>query len=309
MKPATGAFDLPQGYRLRPVLAQVRDSASDPTLVLDERLGYWLAFHTPDGPATVRILPSAGRAVVGAWGPGRDWALAGAPALLGLTDDWADFDSAIVPRLPDHLRAARRLLPHLRATATCRVWDSLFPAVLGQKVTYMEAQYAYTYLTQRHASPAPGALDGTAPPWLRLPLTQAQVRGISSWEWHAARVDHHRSRTLLEAARAGVNQLGSLSESEAAARLQSLPGVGLWTAAETVQRSHAAKDAISVGDYHLAHIVGHAFLGRRTDDAGMLRLLAPYAGQRHRVIRVIGAAGVRKQAFGPRLAPEDHRER
>jgi hypothetical protein len=62
-----------------------------------------------------------------------------------------------------------------------------------------------------------------------------------------------------------------------------------------------------VGDFHLAAFVGYALTGRRTDDAGMLRLLEPWRGHRQRVVRMLGLSGVRKQAYGPRLAPQDHR--
>ena len=68
-------------------------------------------------------------------------------------------------------------------------------------------------------------------------------------------------------------------------------------------------DAVAVGDYHLAHHVGEALTGRRTDDAGMLRVLAPYSGHRQRVVRLIGLSGYRFSRFGPRLAPADHRGR
>ena len=92
-----------------------------------------------------------------------------------------------------------------------------------------------------------------------------------------------------------------------ARRLESVPGIGPWTTAEALQRSHGAADLVSVGDYHLAQYVGQVLTGRRTDDAGMLRLLAPWAGHRQRVVRMIGLSGERKQAFGPKLAPADHR--
>ena len=66
----------------------------------------------------------------------------------------------------------------------------------------------------------------------------------------------------------------------------------MWTAAETRIRALGDPDAVSVGDYHLAHEVGFALTGERVDDDGMLELLAPWAGQRQRVIRLIGASGV-----------------
>jgi 3-methyladenine DNA glycosylase/8-oxoguanine DNA glycosylase len=81
----------------------------------------------------------------------------------------------------------------------------------------------------------------------------------------------------------------------------------VWTSAEIRQRSHGDPDAISVGDYHLAHLVGVALTGHRVDDAGMLELLAPYAGHRYRVTRLIEMSGVEFPRYGPRLTIQDHR--
>ena len=39
----------------------------------------------------------------------------------------------------------------------------------------------------------------------------------------------------------------------------------------------------------------------------MLRLLAPYAGHRQRVVRLIEVSGARKPRFGPRYSPLDFR--
>ncbi|MFD7892936.1 DNA-3-methyladenine glycosylase 2 family protein, partial [Streptomyces albidoflavus] len=70
------------------------------------------------------------------------------------------------------------------------------------------------------------------------------------------------------------------------------PGLGPWTSAEVVQRTHGAPDAVTTGDLHLPGIIGYALTGdRTTDDAAMLELLAPYAGQRHRAARLILLAG------------------
>jgi 3-methyladenine DNA glycosylase/8-oxoguanine DNA glycosylase len=91
--------------------------------------------------------------------------------------------------------------------------------------------------------------------------------------------------------------------------LTSLRGVGAWTAAETRIRAFGDPDAVSVGDYHLAHQVGYALTGSRADDEGMLELLEPWAGQRQRVIRLIGVSGVHEPRRGPRMHPEDHRAR
>jgi 3-methyladenine DNA glycosylase/8-oxoguanine DNA glycosylase len=78
----------------------------------------------------------------------------------------------------------------------------------------------------------------------------------------------------------------------AAERLRLVPGVGPWTAAETLQRVLGAPDAVTVGDLHLPRIVGYTLTGARdTDDDGMLRLLEPYPGQRHRATRYLCLVG------------------
>ena len=90
-------------------------------------------------------------------------------------------------------------------------------------------------------------------------------------------------------------------------RLQTLPGIGVWTSAETAQRAHGDPDAPSVGDYHLPAFVGWALIGRPVDDDGMLELLEPWAGHRQRVMRLLAASGFRKPRFGPRITIQDHR--
>jgi 3-methyladenine DNA glycosylase/8-oxoguanine DNA glycosylase len=188
------------------------------------------------------------------------------------------------------------------------VVDQLVPIILEQKVTVIEARRAYRYLVHRYGTPAPMAGTST-PPGLVVAPTAAQWLQIPSWEWHKAGVGPQRSATVMRALRSAValERLASLPALEAAARMQTIPGIGIWTAAEVVQRTHGCPDSISVGDYHLAAYVGAALTGRRTDDAGMLRLLAPWKGQRQRVVRMIQSSGFRKPTFGPRMTIQDHR--
>ena len=58
---------------------------------------------------------------------------------------------------------------------------------------------------------------------------------------------------------------------------------------------------VPVGDFHFPHIVAWNLAGeaRATDDR-MLELLAPYQGQRGRVLRALVRAGQGAPAFGPR---------
>src|SRR5262249_51288828 len=79
-------------------------------------------------------------------------------------------------------------------------------------------------------------------------------------------------------------------------------------AAETLQRAMGDPDTVSVGDYHLPSVVVHLFTGRpRGTDEEMLELLAPWAGQRQRVMRLVEAAGIGAPRFGPRFRPLDAR--
>jgi len=94
-----------------------------------------------------------------------------------------------------------------------------------------------------------------------------------------------------------------LAPPEAQARLRAIPGVGAWTAAEVAARAWGDPDAVSVGDYHLPSLVAWALAGepRGTDDR-MLELLAPFAGQRGRVIRLLEVSGLTAPRRGPRYA-------
>ena len=89
--------------------------------------------------------------------------------------------------------------------------------------------------------------------------------------------------------------------------LRTVTGIGVWTAAEIVQRAHGDPDTVSVGDYHLPALVGWALAGEPVNDDGMLELLAPWTGHRQRVIRLIYASGRSEPRRGPRLTPADHR--
>jgi 3-methyladenine DNA glycosylase/8-oxoguanine DNA glycosylase len=74
-----------------------------------------------------------------------------------------------------------------------------------------------------------------------------------------------------------------------------------------MQRAAGDPDAVSVGDYNLPKAVGWTLAGRITDDAGMLELLAPYAGHRYRVTRLIELGGRRPPRHGPRMSVRDYR--
>jgi 3-methyladenine DNA glycosylase/8-oxoguanine DNA glycosylase len=132
---------------------------------------------------------------------------------------------------------------------------------------------------------------------------------IPSWEWHRAGVEMVRARTIGRACGVAgrLEEIVTLGAAEASRRLQLLPGIGVWTAAEVMQRASGDPDAVSVGDYNLPKAVGWALAGRVVDDAGMLELLAPFPGHRYRVTRLIELSGIRPPRRGPRMPVRDYR--
>jgi 3-methyladenine DNA glycosylase/8-oxoguanine DNA glycosylase len=105
-------------------------------------------------------------------------------------------------------------------------------------------------------------------------------------------------RLATEAVR--LDRLASVTSGEAGAALGRFRGVGEWTVAETVAVSHGDADALSVGDFHLKHLVSWHLAGRpRGTDEEMVELLEPFRPHRGRVVRLLESAG-RYPSYGPR---------
>jgi 3-methyladenine DNA glycosylase/8-oxoguanine DNA glycosylase len=289
---------------LRLTVGSQRRGGGDPTMVVTGPV-IWRAARTPEGVATLALRQSRDAIRAAAWGPGAAWALAQLPALCGADDDPTAFDASRHPLIA----AAHHRHPDLRLSRTDLVFDALASAIIEQKVTGMQAFGAWRRIVTGYGERAPGP---TPRPMFAPPAVDGWRR-VPSWAWHRAGLEPPQSRAIVAAARRGdslPHAVATAPDGPARDRvLVALAGVGAWTAAETRIRALGDPDAVSVGDYHLAHHVGFALTGSRTDDDGMLELLAPWAGQRQRVIRLIGLSGVREPRRGPRLHPEDHRDR
>ncbi len=293
-------WDARRPVDLDATLGPLKRGTHDPAHRLDAGR-FWWACATPAGPGTL-ALSAAGAVVTGeAWGPGAAWLLDRLPTLLGEQDDWSGLDVTSAPVLA----RVRRARPGLRLPSTGLVLDSLVPAILEQKVTGEEARRSWRLLLRRFGTPAPGPVPG-----LVVPPGPAVLLEVPTWDWHRFGVDLKRQRAIRAAAAVAprLEECLTMTPADALARLQVVPGIGLWTAAETAQRAFGHPDAVSVGDYHLKNMVVHLLTGRpRGTDEEMLALLAPWAGHRQRVMRLIELTGIGAPRFGPRFAYTDIR--
>jgi 3-methyladenine DNA glycosylase/8-oxoguanine DNA glycosylase len=143
---------------------------------------------------------------------------------------------------------------------------------------------------------------------MRVVPTAERVLAVTDWQWHRCGLDGARRRALRAVASVASRlEANGTDSATLQRRLRTVPGIGVWTAAEVVQRSHGDPDTVSVGDYHLKNLVGWSLAGRKTDDDGMLVLLEPWRGHRQRVVRLLEIGGSMPPRRGPRTAPTDYR--
>lgn len=270
----------------------------------------------PCGPLVLAVRPTRDGVVCEVWGPAStpadavEQALAAAVAWTGGKDSAEGFGELVGPHVTLRGLYARLGAPVLSRMP--RVGEALGRAVIAQLVQSLEAVRSTAQLAAMVGEPAAAADLWCWPTAARLGATPAwslrrcgvSLRGAQAL--HAGAVADRR----LEAV---VGDWALLNR-----RLRALPGVGVWTSGET-RLALGDPDAVSVGDYHLPSLVGGALDGGPGDgpggawtDAGMLALLAPYAGQRGRVIRLVlagmGAGLVRRPARrAPRAALSRHR--
>jgi 3-methyladenine DNA glycosylase/8-oxoguanine DNA glycosylase len=280
---------------LRRTLALVGHGRADPTISYGSD-GIWRATRTPDGPATIHLAVERDGRTLNAhtWGPGASWLLERAPAMCGALDSLDGFEPA---RHPAVARLAHRM-PGMRLCRTERVLDALVPAILEQKVTGREARRAWARLVRRFGEPAPGPVERH----LFVAPSPSRLRTITSATWHRLGVERKRAETVHRVATVAHRLEETSDGAELRRRLLTVPGVGPWTAAEVAIVALGDPDAVSVGDYHLPHAVTWTLAGEpRGDDARMLELLAPFAGHRGRVVRLIEAGGGMAPRRGPRM--------
>ncbi|HEV2757145.1 MAG TPA: DNA-3-methyladenine glycosylase 2 family protein [Actinomycetota bacterium] len=281
-------FPVDLALTLRPL----RCGGGDPTIRLT-RSSACRATTTPDGPATTAFTLAGSSIEVEAWGPGAEWALDRAPALLGLADDPDEF----APAHPA-LRSLHRRLRGLRIGRSDAVVEALLPAILEQKVTSIEARRSYRKLVAAYGEPAPGPLGLTLSPSPRL------LASLPYHAFHRFGVERKRAETIRRACSYAhrLEEAAAMPAEAARRRLLALQGIGAWTAARVAGTAFGDADAVVVGDYHLPHLVSWVLAGEpRADDRRMIELLEPYTGHRGRVLHLIVAGGSRPESHHPHL--------
>jgi 3-methyladenine DNA glycosylase/8-oxoguanine DNA glycosylase len=291
---------------LRALLGPLARGSGDPTMRVASGVAI-RASATPDGPGTMELRVDGSAVRAWAWGPGADHLLDALPALLGLDDEDAGFD----PSLHAVVAGLARRLGRVRLGRTGAVWEALLPAILEQRITGTEAWRNYRRLVRAHGTPAPG------PHGLVVAPAPGVIAGLPSWTMTGLGIEPRRGALLrrlareagrLEAFGSGARRPGGGGANARAleSALRAHVGIGPWTAAEVTLRALGDPDAVSVADAHLSNVVTFVLTGAaRGTDERMLELLAPWAGQRARVIRLIERSGLTPPRYGPRVAPRD----
>jgi 3-methyladenine DNA glycosylase/8-oxoguanine DNA glycosylase len=276
---------------LRLTLGVLRDGAGDPCLRLLPADAV-RATRTPEGPATIELHVRGAELEARAWGPGAIWALDHVGDLVGLHDD----DGCLRPahRLVRHLLVR---LAGLRQGRTLAVFETLVPAIIGQRVTGREAGRSYWAIVGRYGEWAPG------PHRLKLPPAADLLASLGYHALHPLGIERQRAETLRRAA-VEAPRLERRADSEPALvlrRLRAIRGIGVWTTSHVARTAFGDPDAVILGDWNLPHTVAYALAGEeRATDERMLELLAPYPGQRGRIQRLIATACGPAPRRGPR---------
>lgn len=260
--------------------------------------GYARVIVLPAGPAVIRVCPVPGRSELELTAHG---ALAEAHCLLRKTAERV-FDLATDPALPASAFEHDPLLaplvhrrPGLRIPGAWDAFECAVRAVIGQQVSVAAARTFAGRLVERAGQKLPTGIDGLTHLFpTPQALAHADLRGIG--------LIGARIASIQNLARAVVQgRLDfSASTAEVLATLDTLPGIGAWTAQYVALRALGEPDAFPAADIVLrrAAAVGSSpltasALGRRADT------WRPWRS--HAVVHLWRAAGEPIRSAGARM--------
>lgn len=305
---AQAEFSVRPPYDLDETLAFQRAGPFDPTSRA-ARGRFVKAWLTAAGPATLELAQLApDRVEARAWGPGAAEAIVDAPSFAGLDDDPA----ATLDATDGPVRTLFQRFRGLRLSRAPWLVEAAISTVLQQRVTFAEAMRAFSAFVELAGADAPGPygaaslepglVPGPSARPLRLLAEPRRLRRIASPELLSLGVDARRAQTLF-ALCAHVPELLARSRAphaEVRAYLAHYPGYGPWSLGHTLGFGLGDPDAVPFGDFHLANTVAWFLRGvDRGTDAELERDLAPYAGFRFRVVRLLAAGRVSAPRYGP----------
>ena len=291
----------PRTTDIATTLSWYRHGHSDPTTWLktagrgSSATGEFVrATITPEGPATIEFKWGA-QTSVRQFGPGGNWLADRLPAMLGVNDT---ADHCLEQAPDEKVAEAARNHRTLRIGASGGLYHELLPTIIEQRITAGEAHRQWDALCRLLGEPAPGPFSG-----LRLPPGPDVLAQTPSWVLHPLGIERKRAEPLTTIAKHPTKlwAWGAGTPEEARSKLQLLPGIGQWTIGKVLGPVCGDSDAVPVGDFHFKNMVSWALAGEaRGTDERMLELLAPYAGQRGRVVRLLGLDGHGAPRFGPK---------
>lgn len=179
-----------------------------------------------------------------------------------------------------------RTHPGMRMLRVPWGFDLAVGAILQQRVRVVDAIRSWREIVRRYGTTS--ALGVAGP-------SAHQLARLTGAHLEACNVDAKRARAIMLVAREhALRDLVGVDGELAAlrARLPSLAGIGPWTTALILGLAYGDPDALLVGDLDLPRRVCWT-LARdpHGTDAKMVELLAPFAGQRQRVARLLVRAG------------------
>ena len=271
-----------------------RFGRQDPTFSVSDGV-LRLATITPDGPAT---LSAAASGPTTFHGPGQVFLAARAIDPRGDSDTFRslelDCPAASSTASYPVVRDLEKRWGHVKIGRTGDVYRAAITSTLGQRITAAEAVRQWRRLCLAYGA----TIDD-----LFTPPDPARLSLLAPYELHRHGIEEARARTIIAIAkifdRPGPHHIDT---DAAMTRLDhEVPRFGPWTRALVRAEALGDPDAVAVGDFHLKNVVSTALARRpRGTDDEMLELLAPYTGQRGRVLLWLSLEGVRAPKFGPR---------
>lgn len=249
-----------------------------------------MATHTVAGPAWITTSTDG---IVTTGGTGAHIVEQRRPDPAGLRDDFVSLEPAhsVIERL-------QHAFGSVRIGSSADVYKASLTATLGQRITAAEAVNQWARLCRSLSRPIDTPCGSLLPPPDPRLLAEAVPHQL-----HRFGIEENRARTLIGIAKVFSRPGAHQTDPSAALRRLCIevPRYGPWTRALVEAEALGNPDAVAVGDFHLKNVVAHALSGRaRGTDQEMLDALAPYAGQRGRVLMWLALGGIVAPKFGPR---------